>query len=53
MLLVVGELLKGSQFPDIDKYLPEAVWYHSLGATKYATRICEIKVFWIFMEASI
>lgn len=53
ILLVVGELLKGSQFPNIEKNLPEAVRYNSLWATKDATRVHEIKVFWIFMEASI
>lgn len=53
ILLVTGELPKGSQFPDIEKDLPEAVWYNSLQATKDATRIREIKVFLIFMEASI
>jgi len=53
ILLVAGDLLKGSQFPDIEKNLPEAVQYNTLRATKDATRIREIKVFWIFMEASI
>lgn len=50
ILLVVGELLKGNQFLDIEKNLPEAVQYNSLQAMKEATRIHEIKVFWIFME---
>lgn len=53
ILLVVGELLKDNQFPNIEKNLPEAIWYNSLRATKDAMRIREIKVFWIFTEASI
>ena len=53
ILLVAGELPEGSQFPDIEKDVPKVVWYNLLQATKDAARIREIKVFWIFMEASI
>jgi len=51
--LVVGELLKDSQFPTVEGDLPEAARYTSLWATKDVMRIREIKVFWVFIEASI
>lgn len=53
ILLVIGELPKGSQFPNIEKNLPEAMKYNSLWDTKDAMMIREIKVLLIFMEASI
>ena len=52
-LLVAGELLKDSQFPLVENDLPEAMRHTSLWATKDATRISEIKVFWVFVEVSI
>jgi len=45
ILLVVGELPRGSQFSNIEKNVPEAMWYNSLRAMKDSTRIHEIKVF--------
>ena len=42
-----------SQFLTTDGDLPEALRYTSLWATKDVNRIHEIKVFWVFMEASI
>jgi len=49
----MGEQPKGNQFPNIEKNLPKSVRYNSLWATKDATRVCEIKVFWIFIEVKI
>ena len=52
-MLVAGELLEGSQFPSIDRELPEAMKYASLWATKDATRIRDTKIFWVLMEMTI
>lgn len=53
ILLVVGELSEDSQFPNIDRELPEATKYASLWATKDVKWICGTKNFWVLMEASI
>jgi len=53
ILLVVGELSEDSQFPHIDRELPEAAKYTSLWASKDAKRIGNIKIFWLLMEVSI
>ncbi len=51
--MVVWELLEDNEFPTVEGDLLEAVRYASLCATKYATRIHKIKVFWVFIEVSI
>lgn len=53
ILLVARELPEDSQFPTVEGDLPEAARYTSLWAMKNKTRIREIKVFWVFVEASI
>lgn len=50
---VARELPQGRKFLNIEGSLPKAVRYNLLQAMKDTTSICEIKVFWIFMEASI
>jgi len=52
-LLVVGELLKDSQFLEIECDLPEVAKYTSLWATKEAKRIHDTKILWVLMEARI
>jgi len=51
--LIVGELSKDSQFPDIDQDIPEATKYASLWKTKDAKQIHATNVFWVLIEASI
>ena len=46
-------IAKDSQFPIIDKELPETAKYASLWATKDATRIRDSKIFWVLMEMNI
>lgn len=53
ILLIVGDLLVEIQFLTTEGDLPEAARYTSLWAIKYTNRIHEIKVFWVFVEASI
>jgi len=53
IVLVVGELPKDSQFPIIDRDLPEAAKYTSLWAMKDTNRICDIRIFWVLMEMNI
>ena len=53
IVVVAGELPKDSQFPTIDRDMPEAVKYAFLWATKDANRICESKVLWVFMEMNL
>jgi len=51
--LVAGELLGDNQFPTTGGDLPEVARYTSLWATKDMNMICEVKVFWVFVEVSI
>jgi len=52
-VLVVRELPEDSQFPNIDKELPEVAKYASLWATKDAKRICDSKIFCVLVEMNI
>ena len=53
IVLVAWELPEDNQFPSITLDLPEAAKYASLWATKDANRICDSKIFWVFMEMNI
>lgn len=53
IVLMAKEVPEDSQFPTIDRDLLEAVRYTSLWATKDDTRICDSKIFWVFMEMNL
>ena len=53
IVLVAGEFLEDSQFPIIDRDLPEAAKYALLWAMKGAKRIHDSKIFWVLMEMNI
>jgi len=46
---MVGELPKDTQFPTIDRDLPEVAKYTSLLAIKDSTGICNSKILGVFM----
>ena len=50
---MVGELQEDSQFPIIDRDLPEAAKYASLWATKGASWIRDSKIFCVFMDMNL
>lgn len=53
IVIIAGELPKDSQFPTINKELPEVVKCTSLWAMKDVKRICDSKIFGVFMEMNI
>jgi len=53
IVLVARELPEDNQFSTINRDLSEAVKYASLWATKDSNRICNSKIFWVFMEINL